>query len=398
MSDSTDIRLADGLLAQEVVTFGSAESLGSLLEEATATNRSVVPFGGKRSLGTGHPATADIGLDMNSNTGVISYAPADLTLSVKTGTTWADLQATLAEQGQTLPVDVPHPAQTTVGGVVATGFAGARKFRQGSLRDLLIGCEYVRGDGLVARAGGMVVKNVSGFEIPRFLHGSWGALAVMTSVNLKVMPLARSEATVLQEFGEIETAIQVGLDLAQGGLPLDAIAVVANQQGSTLAVRVTGRQRAVDQMATEIASGATGDSSRLGDSESATWWQSTTDNFAEAEDVVQVAVSAANDVLASLATGLRQSVTGANLLILPGSGSLRIRVTVENDADPGQLLSTLTGVIDAKSGSWVIESAPAALRRDRDVWGQPDSGLATMQSVKRSFDPGQVLNRGRLFV
>ena len=398
MSKTTDSTLAKGLIAREIVEFSSAEDLGAFLSEATSADRTVVPFGGRKSLVTGKPATVDVGLDMTSNSGVISYAPADLTLSVKAGTTWADLQATLAEQGQTLPIDVPHPDKATVGGVVATGFAGARKFRQGSLRDLLIGCEFVRGDGLVARAGGMVVKNVSGFEIPRFLHGSWGSLAVITSVNLKVVPIARAEATVLQTFDAVAGAVQAGLSLAQTGLPLDAIAVVASQDRVVLATRCTGRERAVNAMAAELISVATGDSSRLDGADSANWWQATTDDFAGVDSVMQLAVSVGNEALPALAKRISELSQDARILVLPGSGSLRVQIGTKANIDPAATFTAIADLVRSDDGSWVIEAAPESLRVDVDVWGDADSGHATMTSIKRTFDPGQVLNRGRLFI
>ncbi len=357
----------------------------------------MVPIGGRGSLGTGHPATADIALDVTSNSGVLSYTPADLTLSVKTGTTWADLQAALAEHGQTLPLDVPNPERTTVGGIVATGFAGARKYRNGSLRDLLIGCEYVRGDGLVARAGGMVVKNVSGFEIPRFLHGSWGSLAVLTSVNLKVMPKARAEETVLQSFESTSAAIEAGLDWVRSGMPVDSIAVVSDAETATLAIRATGRPRAVDQIAREIVTAARGDAERLPDDASAAWWQSTTDAFAESAEFIQVGLSIANEQLASLARSVQESVPAAAVCVLVGSGSLRVQIPLDEQQDGANLTSVLNAAT-RHGAPWLIESAPAKLRQGQDIWGQPDTGLATMRSVKQSFDPGQILNRGRLFI
>src|SRR5699024_1400043 len=124
-----------------------------------------------------------------------SYEPADLTASFHAGTTLAEVNDILGEQGQELPLDMPQADRATIGGLVATGFYGPRRLGSGTLKDLLIGCAYVRGDGLVAKAGGMLVKNVSGFEISRLLHGSWGSLAGLTSINLKVVPKPKADFT-----------------------------------------------------------------------------------------------------------------------------------------------------------------------------------------------------------
>src|SRR5690606_32925866 len=101
-----------------------------------------------------------VALDLAGTAGIADYVPADLTVSVGAGTRWSDLQAALGAEGQTIPLDVPFANRATVGGVVATAYAGPRRLRDGSLKDLLLGASFVRGDGLAAKAGGMVVKNV----------------------------------------------------------------------------------------------------------------------------------------------------------------------------------------------------------------------------------------------
>ena len=398
MSDPALTSLANGLTAREVVSFESTEHLANLLRDASADIQTVVPLGGRGSLGTGHPATTDIAVDMTPNSGVLAYTPADLTLSVNTGTTWADLQATLAEHGQSLPLDIPHPGRTTVGGIVATGFAGARKYRNGSLRDLLIGCEYVRGDGLVARAGGMVVKNVSGFEIPRFLHGSWGSLAVVTSVNLKVMPKPRSEETVLQSFETLNEAVDAGLETVRSGQSVDSIAIVAEGTSATLAIRASGRPRAVTQIANGIIDASRGQTERLAEERSADWWQATTNAYAESDDVIQISLSVANEQLGLLAQGLRETVPSATMCLLVGSGSIRLRMPHGDLENSSENLAAALNVATQHGATWIIESAPIELRQGHAVWGQTDSGYTTMQAVKQSFDPANVLNRGRLFI
>jgi glycolate oxidase FAD binding subunit len=399
MSNSFPRELEAGLVVDQVVEWTSSEELGELLAESSMVGRTVVPFGGRGSLQTGRPVTADVGLDLTRCRGILSYSPADLTLSVRAGTTWSEIQATLGDHGQTLPLDVPFPDRTTVGGVVATGFSGARRYRQGSLRDLLIGCEYVRGDGLVANAGGMVVKNVSGFEIPRFLHGSWGALAVLTSVNLKVLPRPRADGTAIFPVDHLAEAITRGIDLIRGGAPLDAITVVRQGNDICLAVRATGRSRAVKELLNDVSS-EVGKSpeKRLYSDDSMAWWQASTEAFAAAPDGILVAIGARIDQLALLATELEQVTPLASLLVMPGLGSIRIRVQLADIDDPARTLETIRARASARDASSIVEAAPVDLRSTCNIWGSPDSGMSTMQAIKRAFDPSSILNRGRLFV
>src|SRR5690606_35928916 len=187
----------DGVTPARIERPTTAEAVTEVIRETDASGAWVLPYGGATAMSGANPVDAiPVALDLSGISGVVEYTPADLTISVSAGTRWGELQDVLAAEGQTIPLDIPFPRQATVGGVVATGYAGPRRLRDGTLKDLLLGATYVRGDGLVAKAGGMVVKNVSGFEVPRLLHGSWGSLAVITSVNLKVIPLHDHEITI----------------------------------------------------------------------------------------------------------------------------------------------------------------------------------------------------------
>ena len=98
--------------------------------------------------------------------------------------------ASLAERGQTLPVDVADAEHATIGGMIATAMAGPRRFGSGTLRDLLIGIAVAYPDGTVGKAGGLVVKNVTGFDLMRLHLGALGTLGVIVSANFKVLPIA----------------------------------------------------------------------------------------------------------------------------------------------------------------------------------------------------------------
>ena len=131
----------------------------------------MVPRGGGSKLGWGAPPTAvDLVVDTGGIAGVVEHAAGDLVVVVRAGTPFEDLQPRLAGAGQQLALDVPQPA-ATVGGVVATATSGPRRLLYGTLRDLLIGITFVRADGVVAKAGGKVVKNVAGYDFGKLLTG-----------------------------------------------------------------------------------------------------------------------------------------------------------------------------------------------------------------------------------
>lgn len=380
----------------------STPELGDLLRECTAGSLSVLPFGGGRSTITGRVVPGfDMGIDTRALRGVIEYQPDDLTLSVRAGTTMAEIASALREKGQEIPVDVPFPELATVGGLAATGFAGPRRLSAGTLKDAIIGCEYVCGDGLVAKAGGLVVKNVSGFEIPRLLHGSWGALAVLTSINLKVAPRPRAEATVRTSWPDIEQAIAGAHQLASHIPSLSASTVEANEGRIWTSQRIMGREEAVEATIDRLKAFLSGhDVTVLENEESSGYWQDHVDGWAPREGGMHVVIGTRpRDVLmviASLREALGEHADRAELAIAPGLGSITIRINGHDPAPPVWPLSRLPTLPDHTTG--ILESGSESLRQEADPWGARPEGHSLMLAIKRQFDPVHVLNRGRLFI
>jgi glycolate oxidase FAD binding subunit len=140
-----------------------------------------------------HPVLSCRGLNR-----VIDHAVDDLTITVQAGCPLADLQAVLAERGQWLPLDHPRgEAEGSIGGLVARGLAGGLRQRHLGVRDQIIGITLLRSDGVEARAGGRVVKNVAGYDLMKLLCGSWGSLALITELTLRVQPIRPAHGTLL---------------------------------------------------------------------------------------------------------------------------------------------------------------------------------------------------------
>ncbi|MEZ4500498.1 MAG: FAD-binding oxidoreductase [Thermomicrobiales bacterium] len=189
-----------GVPAGEVVEPDSAEAAAGLLADAAAAGSAVIPVGGGTHLGIGNPPVrADVVLSTRKLNRVLVYEPADMTLSVEGGATLASVQSTLVEHGQGLPIEVANPEAATIGGILAAALYGPKRLGWGTLRDYLIGISVAYPDGTVGKAGGLVVKNVSGFDLMRMHHGALGTLGVIVSANFKVLPAPRSERTVLVE-------------------------------------------------------------------------------------------------------------------------------------------------------------------------------------------------------
>jgi glycolate oxidase FAD binding subunit len=187
----------------------------------------------------------DAVLDLRALTGVIAHNPADMTVSVRAGTPLRELNAELAGHGQHVAYDASRVADgATVGGLLATGDAGPAALVYGSLRDLVIGTTLVLADGTVARSGGHVIKNVAGYDLAKLVHGSYGTLAVVAEVVLRLHPLPRAAATLLvpctlDEAGEHAARILGG--------PYEPAALEWVSDPGALLVRVEGTEAALPE-------------------------------------------------------------------------------------------------------------------------------------------------------
>lgn len=375
----------------ETVHPGNPAEVSEILHGASETGRAVIPVGGGTSLHTGNVTTESYtAVDMRGLAGVREYQPTDLTASFYAGTSLAVVRDTLAEQGQELPVDLVAPETATIGGMVATGFAGPRRLGSGTLKDLIIGAEYVRGDGLVAKAGGMLVKNVSGFEIPRFLHGSWGALAVMTAINLKVIPRPKADVSFTHHEGSLQTALDGQLAMLRHHPGVVALVTARSGDGWATTARLVGRASSVQAQIQGFRDDLGSDTVVREGGEP---WNDYNARWSAPDGTVQVLVGGRAAALRELALTLAADEATVDLAVSLGTGSVRVAFSPEAVTRPD--LSTLLG---GASLTWTVESAPATWRGTEGVWGPPRGDASLAQAIKSEFDPANILNRGRLFI
>ncbi|MDR9468047.1 glycolate oxidase subunit GlcE [Marinospirillum sp.] len=163
----------------------------ALLEQVRTALDSKTPLriqGGNSKAFLGRAVAGQL-LETREHTGIVSYDPTELVVTVRTGTPATELLAILEEQGQTLPCEPPiFNGQATVGGMLASGLAGPRRPWVGSLRDFVLGTKVITGQGRLLRFGGEVMKNVAGYDLSRLMAGSFGLLGVITEVSMKVLP------------------------------------------------------------------------------------------------------------------------------------------------------------------------------------------------------------------
>ena len=184
-------------------------------------------------------------LDLAALAGITSYQPSELVVTARAGTSLAELELLLAEQGQCLPFEPPHfslsnGSAATVGGMVASGLSGPARASVGSARDYVLGAVILNGKAEVLTFGGQVMKNVAGYDVSRLMVGAMGTLGVLLEVSLKVLPVAPAAATLVFDFDEATALNQLN---GWGALPLPVNA--AYWENGRLWLRLRGAVAAV---------------------------------------------------------------------------------------------------------------------------------------------------------
>jgi glycolate oxidase FAD binding subunit len=181
----------------------SEEAAAHIVHTAAAVGVSLsIEGGGTRRVGL-KPEDADT-LSTRNLIGIVAYNPAEMTMTTKAGTPLEEIEAALADKRQVLAFEPPdmravlgRSGRSTIGGVFADNASGPRRFVAGAARDSLLGVRFVNGRGEIVKAGGRVMKNVTGLDLAKLLAGSRGSLALLTEVTFRVLPVPETATTIV---------------------------------------------------------------------------------------------------------------------------------------------------------------------------------------------------------
>lgn len=391
LADETDI--VAGVPARYVASPSTTEQVSEVLRLATEHDLRVVARGARTKLDWGAaPTGVDLILDTTRISGVVEHAAGDLVVVVRAGTPVGSLQATLADSGQQLALDVAHDA-ATVGGAVATNTSGPRRMLYGTLRDLLIGITFVRADGVVAKAGGKVVKNVAGYDFGKLLIGSYGTLGVVTQAAFRLHPLPLARRVLSAEVGEAEEAGRMAAEMAGSQVVPSAVEVDQPVDGPvTVAVLIEGTEEGVSGRAAVTAQ-------LLGtgvcDGSPPPWFGRYPFD-ASAEVGLKLTTEIAG--LPKLLTAVRHAADRHGVSIgVRGSATGVLYAALRASTEPAAVAAVVEDLRVAAGsygGSVVVLTAPAAARNALDLWGQVP-GLDLMRRLKDQLDPDHRLAPGR---
>lgn len=375
----------------------SGEALAAALAWASAEGLSVRVSGGGTKQDWGTPgAAADLLLSTAALSTVVEHRHGDLTATVEAGATLAAVNAALGAHGQRLPWDPPWPERATVGGVVATNDSGPRRHGHGAPRDSIIGVTMARMDGRVAKAGGIVVKNVAGYDLARLLTGSFGCLGVVLTATFKLTPAPPASRTVEIAVDSLEAAAPIAADLA--GSPLTPAALELASAPARLLVRFESVEASVVQQAeaARAIAGGRGSAAVLGGEDERAAWSRHAAHWAPGGTLVKLSTVPAELFPTLVWLRDRAAADGLDAAAAGRAGLGVVDVRLDGPAAAqARLVRALRDRLSPGRGSAVVRRGAPGLRREVDAWGPIGDGMRVMTAIKRQFDPAGLLNPGR---
>jgi glycolate oxidase FAD binding subunit len=399
-SDSVTVATADDgfdhVKPLLVVAPRDADSAGSVLAWASRDRVPLVIRGGGTKLTWG-PLTrpADVILSTARLNRVIEHRYGDLTATIQAGAPLAEVNRQLSAHRQWVPLDSSQDGGT-IGGILATNDSGPRRHRYGAPRDLIIGITVARTDGRLARSGGIVVKNVAGYDMGRLMTGSFGTLALIVDATFKLVPVAQASRTVV--ITTPSTVVLAGVLVAIASSQTMPAAVELETPPGRLLVRFETVERAAEQQASEVANLALSRGARTdivsGADEAALWRAYAARPWNKPGCVIKI--SALISEIPSLLDSLRDGEAGHDweLVGRAGVGVLLLRADGTDD-EQERVAIQLRGRFKTGEGHVSVLRASADLKARLEAWGSVGDALPLMQTIKRQFDPAGILNPGR---
>lgn len=368
----------DGLKVA-VVKPASVAEVCDIVKQQRAKKEAVYPVGGRTMLDFGLPPTKPgVALDVTGVNQVTDYPARDMTITVQAGITFAKLQAVLAKENQWLPLDVPDPERMTLGGLIACNVSGPRRYGYGTLRDYVIGIEFASDDGSVIHGGGRVVKNVAGYDLMKLHIGALGTMGVITQVTLKVRPRPEGCSIILLECPIDRAEILLDLTSKTRSRP----SAVQFTQAGHLVVQVgfeekdSTRKSQLATLQNEADAAGLKRASEITDNPNSISETSLSKGDPNELFLYQI-ISSPSKLVGFLQQLRRHTITGQFL-----NGVAWMRSTEEVNLGLHQV---------------VAYRAPPSWKTPERVFGKPTPAFELMRHIKRTLDPEDVFNPGRMF-
>lgn len=391
-----------GMAPQAVVAPGTRDETAAIILLAAERGWSLVPYGGGTQMPLGRPSTRlDLVLSTRRMDQVVDYQPDDMTITVEPGVTMAEVAAMLATRGQFLPLDPPNVDRATVGGTVAAAAFGPWCAGYGTPRDWVIGARVVGIDGREVRAGGVVVKNVAGYDLPKLYTGSFGTLGLITEVTFKVLPVpgVAGHCTVGAKTPEQAEQVIAGIrnsDLLPSVIELLGPVRVEDGGPWKLFVQFLHVPEAVEWQIDylfKLATSAGASVTRLSDADGAQFLAALRDTPQSLPFVARIGtLSSKVSGLAARAAEIIQRSGRTPLVQAHAAHGRLYALAPEGDR---ALAEELRSLARSAGATCVFPRLPEALVGELDPWGEPGSERRLLEGIKRTLDPKGVFSPGR---
>ncbi len=423
----------DGVVPSAIARPTSQEQVVELVRFAVADGLSLIAGGSRSKMDFGMPpARYDIALDMKSMQAIAHFDAGDLTLSVEAGIPLRLLESVLDKKQQFLPLAVPCYESSTIGGAVASGIDSVLRQQYGTVRDFLIGAEFVDGTGNLCKSGGRVVKNVTGYDLHKLLVGSLGTLGVITRLNFRTFPLPHVFAGYLATFSDAQAALLFRGSIELKGLPIANVELLDPQANELLRTMLgrsnvtlpaqsdggrwhvcaayEGNESVVQRITRELEKLAQVAGARENTELDAATDAALSGAFRECFDWLRwsaPAVALFRITLPSVSTSnlltLHEIATAAALhsaTFLRAGGVLYFLVLAEREQLSfidalSDVAETVFASISNLRGSATLLHAPQTLKQRINIWGPKRQDFPMMERIKRAFDPKNIFSPAR---
>ena len=372
----------------------STEAVVAAIKESGSTRVPLRIAGRSTWLDAGRPVRADKALSLRDDSGVVSYVPGDLTLTVRAGTSLSEIERVTQEHDQWLPLDPFGSNDGTIGATIATASAGPLASSFGLPRDLLLGLEFVNGRGEVVRGGGKVVKNVAGFDLSRLLTGSWGTLGVITEVTLRLYARPQADRSfVIRLAGnekESNAFLRPFLAASFGPYALELLSASAAfalglGERAVCLMRFGGNTAAVDAQFNAVSRIA-----RVEEVETSVWQAL---RILEKGSDCVIRVTGLPAAFRSVSASMLMEPPAILNYIDPARGVLRLVVQAPNDREESEesVLGISTDMLPDERV--IYETLPA------DAWPEVSPSVIAdplSRGIRKAYDPHNILNPGIL--
>ena len=355
--------------------------LASIVRDLYAAGKTFAFAGGGTELELGNaPRELDTVVRTTALDRVIEYSPEDQTITVEAGVRVATLDALLLQHDQVLPIDVGDRRNATIGGAIATNAFGAQRHRHGSIKDLIVGIEIVRPDGVTARGGGKVVKNVAGFDLPKLLVGSLGTLGAIASATFRVFPKPAVTRAAIVHASPGGAFFAACLD----DRSLEPVAVVHYPALGGIVLTFAGVPASVEQQLADVTALAGAHGVAIEPLDAGAFERC-------------AAIEAAGRTTGNWRWTTRTTATGARTAAGPGVslalevGYPTFGVTLSSADDD----APIDALVRARGTSVTFHAMPQRARGRIDAWGEPPPSFPLMRALKHNFDPKGLCNPGR---